>query len=118
MYNKPKQSMASSPYAIPAFVNGDDVFNSKFIYMVRKLPSATEFTISTEVGRIDLICRNLNFPTSYSDILLIYNGLTTKELYRGTSLRVPSAMEVDKLISELNTVSSTERFLVNLRKDY
>lgn len=116
MYNRPKQVTSPSQYALTPYIEGNDLLNSKFIFMLRKLKPLRSFTVGVQEYRIDLICKGLDVSTDLADLILIYNGISILELTKGTVLKMPSLLEVQELSTELNTISNPEKFIVKMRK--
>ncbi len=115
MYSKKRTTLKSAEIDLEAFVEGLDLYNSKFLYLLRMLPSKGSYEVNLDKYRIDLITNELYTNTSMSEILLIYNGLTISELQPGVLLKCPYMEHVRYLISRLNSIENPREFLKNLK---
>lgn len=114
MYNKDKTILSKEELNLDFYIEDQDIFNSKALYMIPKLPSSGEYTVDLSEYRIDLISLDLYETTSMSEILLLYNGLTIKDLSQGTVLKVPYLADVRNLLKRISSVVSPREYLKDL----
>ena len=114
MYNKERTILSDRELSLERYIEKGDIFNSKFLYMLPKLPSSGEYTIDLTEFRIDLISLDLYDSTDMSEILLFYNGLTISELSKGTIINVPYLGDVRNLLKRISSVVSPREYLKDL----
>jgi hypothetical protein len=114
MYSKKKINLKSEGIDLNSYMEGTDIFNSKLLYMLPKLPSSGTYTVDLAEHRIDLIANILYQDKSLAPLLLLYNGLTIDQLTKGTVLEVPFYQDILKLIEDILLISSPKDFLKNL----
>lgn len=111
MFSKQKQIVSSEDFDLEGFIQGTDVFNSKIIYMLPKLPSIGTYRIDLNEYRIDLISIDIYDTSELSEILLIYNGLTINQLKKGTEIKVPHIRDVRNLFRNIVSITNPVEYL-------
>lgn len=114
MYNKDKVILSKLEFDLSSYIENGDIYNSKVLYMIPKLPSIGEYTVDLAAKRIDLISLDLYNTTEMSEIILLYNGVTIDQLTKGTVLRVPSLDDIRKLLRSVSSIDSPRDYLKNL----
>lgn len=116
MYSKKRTTLKNSDIDLEAFVESGDLYNSKFLYLLRMLPSEGNYDIVLDSYRIDIIAKSIYNNSSMSEILLIYNGLNISELKPGVTVKAPYIKHVNYLISRLNAIKNPREFLKSLKE--
>lgn len=86
---------------ITNFIKDNDIFNSKFLYLLPRLPMVDTYTINRYEMRIDLISMDM-YGQDVSDLILLYNNVKVEDLLRGTILAKFSLDDLDNLIISLD----------------
>lgn len=103
MYIPENKLTGSNNYSLSNYIDGNDVYNSKFLYLFMKLPPTGYYTINRYEKRIDLISQDI-YAEDYSDLLLMYNSIKVEGLTLGKVLRLFSIQQLDNLISNLDDI--------------
>lgn len=111
MYNKSKSYLKSENNDIESLIEGGDLYNSKFVYILKSLPSQGEYLVVLNKYRIDLISYDIYNSYDYGEIILIYNGITISELRPGVILRSPSIDDLNTLASKLSVISNVNEYI-------
>jgi hypothetical protein len=114
MYNKDKTILSKKDIDIESYIEGTDVFNSKALYLIPKLPVSGRYTIDLTEYRIDLISLDLYKTSSMAQIILIYNGLTVSQLSKGVVLKVPYLADIRNLFKRISTITSPREYLKDI----
>jgi hypothetical protein len=115
MYSKKKAIVKTGSLSLGNYIEGNDLFNSKFLYMFRKLPSMGLYSVNVKDYRLDTISMDLYGDHIYGEYILIYNGITIAELKPEMELRVFDEKDVATLITNLTSIDSPRDFLKNLK---
>lgn len=102
MYNKNENKTVSKVYDITRYFEGVDLSNSALLSELPKLTADNEVEIFTD--RYDLLAKKVYGDARYSWILLMYSGISEKNLkdYLGDRLLYPSLSSVMNLIINLD----------------
>lgn len=114
MFSKKQTIIDSEERDISQFLESGDLYNSKLLYILPKLPYVGEYTIDLNEHRIDLISRDIYDSDSLSEILLLYNGLTINDLTKGTSLKAPYLSDITSLFQNISSIDNPALFLKRL----
>jgi hydrogenase maturation factor len=115
MYNKKKSIVKSSSLELDSYVEGTDLFNSKFIYMFRKLPSLGTYDVNSRDYRLDLIALDLYNDVKYGEYILLYNGITISDLKPNMELKVFNETQLEDLITKLTVINSPRDYLKTIK---
>lgn len=114
MYNKEKNHLKSDTIEIDAFIERGDIFNSKFLYILKYLPSQGDYLVNLNRYRIDLISDDIYGDSSFSELILLYNGVTISQLEPGLILKSPKLSDVNNLISKLSIISNVKEYISSI----
>lgn len=117
MYNKKKAILKSSNLDLNTVIEGEDIYNSKFVYMLRKLPSRGKYEVNLAKHRIDLIATEIYGDPNMAEIILLYNGMTIDQLKPGVALESPYPSDVYALASQLTTIKSPREYTKKLDRE-
>lgn len=115
MYTKDQVIIRPNAIELKTYIEGTDIFNSKFIYMLRKIPKRSSYIIENKDFRIDLISFDIFTSNIYGELLLLYNGITINELSKGVSLNVFSLYDLNNLITKLNNINSPTEYIKTIK---
>lgn len=110
MFSKNKSIIKSRTLELSNVIEGTDIYNAKFIYMLRKLPEAGVEKVNVRYNRVDLLSKSIYGDSQYSDILLLYNGVTIDQLDPEFMLRFPLLDDVNSLLTKLTTLINHKQF--------
>lgn len=119
MFSK-KKKIINSKYGkksieLKNYVENGDIYNSKFLYILSKLPSIGTYKIPKIFEyRIDLISEDLYKSSYMTELLLLYNGITIDNLKVNTILRVPSESMILNLKTKISTITCPDLYIKNL----
>ena len=84
------------------YVDGEDVYNSKLIELLRDpgLPRE-EYEIKTFEYRPDLIAKDVYGSTSYESLLMIQTGTTLTNFKKGATLMLIPKNSLDELLRSI-----------------
>ena len=102
MYSPERKITGSNLYNLKNYIEGDDIYNSKFLYLFHNLPAKGIYTINRFEYRIDLISQDMYGSTDYSDLILFYNNVSTDDLTIGKFLSKFDLADLDRLILTLD----------------
>jgi hypothetical protein len=103
MYSPNLNKIGSSYNSLSDFIeNGNDVYNSKLIKYVVRLPVISQYQVNRFEYRIDLISKELFNDDYTGDLLLIYNNISASDLKLGKVLNVFDLTQLTRLIHILN----------------
>lgn len=90
-------------------VGGYDILRSNFCQRLGEIPSYSDFMITNEEGRVDLIANSIfegtYNPEQYWWIILMYNGIySLDELKSGTTLKAPKLADLEDLYFKVKTL--------------
>lgn len=114
MYSKNNLILGKLEYDLNSYIEGNDIFNSKLIYLIPKLPTLGEYKIDLSEYRIDLISKDVYDVSTLGEIILLYNGLTIDQLHKGTTIKVPDISHVTNLMNSINSIYSPRDFIKTL----
>lgn len=81
-----------------------DILSSPFMERVRNLPAEGVYTVSTEVGRMELVAFKIYGSTQYWYLLMEYNRLVGHEsVVPGMQLRYPRQEDLERVYFELKS---------------
>lgn len=115
MYNKNKSIIKVSTLEIGNFMEGTDIFNSKFIYLFRKLDVDRTYKVNIRDFRLDLLSESIFQRSNYGELILLFNGLTISELKSDLLINVFKLEDLVNLVSKLSTVISPRDYLKTLK---
>lgn len=115
MYTKDQVIIRPNAIELKTYMEGTDIFNSKFLYMFRKLPSRGTYKIENKDFRIDLISQDIFVENIYGELLLIYNGITINELKKGITLRTFDIVDLNTLVTKINNINSPTEFIKTIK---
>lgn len=102
MYSPDRKITGTNLYNIQNYVEGDDIYNSKFLYLLGSLPIVGTYEINRYEGRIDLISKDMYGNTNMMDFILLYNNISVDDLKLGKILYKFSIQDLDNLIIRLD----------------
>ena len=102
MYSPERKITGSNLYNLRNYIEGDDIYNSKFLYLFQGLPSKGVYEINRFEYRIDLISQDTYGSIEYSDLILFYNNVSTDDLTMGKFLAKFDLADLDRLILTLD----------------
>lgn len=111
MFSKGQSYLKSANYEIDSFIEEGDIYNSKFLYILRHLPSQGDYLVVLNKYRIDLISKDIYGSDSYGEILLLYNGISINELSPGTIIQSPKIGVLNNLASKINVISNLKEYI-------
>lgn len=114
MYSGNKELNRTSEFDFSPFIQGTDVFNSKFLYLLKKIPTESYFIVGDFGNRIDLISQEIYDRPDLGDLLLLYNGLGSRDLTPNTQLRVIKFSNIRILFNQMSLTTNTRSFIKQL----
>lgn len=114
MFSKKQTIIDSEEKDITQFLESTDLYNSKLLYIIPKLPYVGEYTVDLNEHRIDLISKDIYESDSLAEILLLYNGLTINDLTKGITLRAPYLSDIVSLFQNISSIDNPALFLKRL----
>ena len=102
MYSPDRKITGTNLYNIQNYIEGDDIYNSKFLYLLGSLPIVGTYEIYRYEGRIDLISKDMYGNTNMMDFILLYNNISVEDLKLGKILYKFSIQDLDNLIIRLD----------------
>lgn len=115
MFDKKKSIVKSSSLDLTNYVENTDLFNSKFLYMFRKLPSLGTYDVNSRDYRLDLISIDLYDDIKYGEFILLYNGITISDLKPNMELKVFDESQLEDLITKLTVIKSPRDYLKTIK---
>lgn len=114
MYDKKKSIVKVGVLELSNYIEGNDLYNSKFIYMFRKLNQHSTYKINTRDFRLDLIALATYGDVTMGELILLYNGLTISELKTDLELKLFKKEDLVNLIGKLTVILSPRDYLKTL----
>jgi len=88
---------------------GHDILTSFFMLKLDGLKPAGSFTVTTEVGRPDVVSHKLYDSTQYWWMVLAYNNMVHfDELVTGAVLKFPSLSDMESLYFQLKALEAQQ----------
>jgi hypothetical protein len=88
-------------------IEGTDIYNSKFLYLLRRLPEEGSRLVGSHEFNLELLTEAIYNDAGYGRILLIYNGMTTLDLSRDAVVKYPRLSDISKLLQDLGVINTT-----------
>lgn len=114
MFDKNKTVLNFEELDIEPYINSTDIFNSKLLYIIPRLPDVGEYEIDLNEYRIDLISKDIYGTDLMSDILLLYNGLTISQLAKGIKVKAPYLSDVKNTLRNISLIDNPVEYLKTL----
>lgn len=101
MFGREKYFIRSSNVSASLFVEGDDVQNSEFYYLLDNCITRDKYTVTKYEHRLDLIAIDIYGSTDYAWIIQYLNRISNDKVLKGTILEY---IPLDTLTNLIATV--------------